>query len=60
MICRLHFANEAALSLYVIFYDMTLSIRLALCFYPHLQDCSGRDCLVAGFTTTCAITAYQH
>ena len=25
-----------------------------------LKGCRGRDCMVVGFTTTCAISAYHH
>ena len=28
--------------------------------FLYISGCSGRDCMIVGFTTTCAISAYHH
>ena len=37
-----------------------ISIVMNLCFIFAIRDHLGRDHMVVGFTTTCAISAYHH
>jgi hypothetical protein len=41
-------------------------VKATIVYYPkeqihiHIRGRRGRDCMVVGFTTTCAISAYRH
>jgi hypothetical protein len=39
---------------------VTCGLFLKYSFHMVVRGCHGRDCMVVGFTTTCAISAYHH